>query len=60
MLTKRGDILTVLTSMGEPGGRAEGGAEGVLSCIGMGEGSGSLAEAVGCIVWFGSGGETQT
>jgi hypothetical protein len=46
--------------MGDPGGRAEGGAEGVLSCIGTGEGSGSLAEAVGCGGRFGSGGETQT
>ena len=46
--------------MGVPGGKVEDGAEGVLSCIGLGGGSGSRAEAIGCIERFGSGGETQT
>jgi len=53
-------VLKASTSMGVPGGKVEDGAEGVLSCIGLGGGSGSRAEAIGCIERFGSGGETQT
>ena len=39
-------ILKASTSMGVLGGKAEDGAEGVLSCIGLGGGSGSRAEAI--------------
>jgi len=53
-------VLRASTSMGVPGGKAEDGAEGVLSCIGAGDGGGGcLAEAIGCLELFGSGSEIQ-